>query len=115
MTSAPPFVVLPSLMGCLAGAPYEWARMQFQQLALIKRRLDQSTGGPEAQRADSAWHALGDLLQGLCALPFDALRLQHAAAVRAGAWPSSLLESQRFEGQIGRAERLLLGPLARRV
>jgi hypothetical protein len=114
MAYVPPYVV-PSLFWGLADVPCEWARMQLQQLALAQRRLDQSAGWPAAQRADSAWQTLCDLLQGLCALPFDALRLQHAAAVRAGAWPSSLLESQRFDAQIGRAERLLLGPLARRV
>jgi len=38
-----------------------------------------------------------------------------AAGVLAGAWPRSLLESMRFEQQLGAMERLALGPLARRV
>lgn len=55
------------------------------------------------------------LLRALLALPFDFARHLHAAMVRTGGLPRSLLESQRFERQLGLIERLTLGPLARRV
>jgi len=114
MTPAPTFA-LTVLLWRLAGAPAEWANVQLQHLARAQRRFVESASCPSPQRADGAQQALGDLLQGALALPFDALRAQHAAAVQAGAWPRSLLESQRFEQHIGQAERLMLGPLARSV
>jgi hypothetical protein len=43
------------------------------------------------------------------------MRHQHAAGVRAGLLPLSLLESERFERQVGLLERLALGPLARQA
>jgi hypothetical protein len=46
---------------------------------------------------------------------FDAVRHQHALAVRAGWTRSSLLASARLEQQLASAERTLLGRLARRV
>lgn len=49
------------------------------------------------------------------ALPFELARQQHAAAVRFGVLPRSMLESQRFEQRLGAIERLALGPLARQL
>ena len=46
---------------------------------------------------------------------FDALRIQHAAAVRCGAVPLSLRGSARFERWVDTLEKAALGPLARRV
>lgn len=46
---------------------------------------------------------------------FDAMRVQHAAAVRAGVIPPSLRGSARFEQWVDTLERATLGPLARRV
>lgn len=60
-------------------------------------------------------HSARSALHELLALPFDLVRHAHACAVRAGALPLSMRESQRFEQQLGSLERLLLGPLARRV
>lgn len=114
MTLAPIFA-LPGLLWRLAGAPAEWANVQIQHLARAQRSLVATAGWPSPQRADGAQQALGDLLQGALALPFDALRAQHAAAVQAGALPRSLLESKCFEQHLGQAERLMLGPLARSV
>lgn len=51
----------------------------------------------------------------LAALPFDALRFGHASAVRAGLVQRSLLASRDFERALGALERVVLGPLARRV
>ncbi|MBI5257784.1 MAG: hypothetical protein HY855_14870 [Burkholderiales bacterium] len=51
----------------------------------------------------------------LLALPFDALRAHYANAVQAGLVERSLLASARVERQLDALERLLLGPLARRV
>jgi len=47
-------------------------------------------------------------------LPFDTARGAHAAAAMAGAWPRSLLGWARFERWLDGAERLALGPWARR-
>jgi len=49
------------------------------------------------------------------ALPFDALRAQHAGAVQAGFIERSLLASARFERALAGLERWMLGPLARRI
>ncbi|WP_180125532.1 hypothetical protein [Rhodoferax sp. BLA1] len=51
----------------------------------------------------------------LLGLPFDLARANYAAAVRLGLIKNSLLNSARFEQQLGAAERLTLGPWARRV
>ncbi|HMO49013.1 MAG TPA: hypothetical protein PKB14_23690 [Rubrivivax sp.] len=81
----------------LAGLPLQ------RQQPLPHRCFQQALGG--------WWDSLRDLL----ALPFDIARHQHAAGVRAGALPRSMLESQRFEQQLGLMERLSLGPLARNL
>lgn len=52
-------------------------------------------------------------IRALLTAPFDAMRLQHAAAVQHGLLPRSLLESARFERRLGWIERLSLGLLAR--
>jgi hypothetical protein len=94
---------------------FDLACMQWQSRALMQRPC---TGLVPRPDVDSAQQALGMVwggLRDLLALPFDLARLQHAAGVRAGAWPRSLLESQRFEQQLGLLEALALGPLARRV
>ena len=49
------------------------------------------------------------------ALPFDALRAQYAAAVRAGFVERSLLGSGRVERFLASLEQFALGPWARRV
>lgn len=51
--------------------------------------------------------------QGLLALPFDALRLQYAGAVRAGLAQRSIVDSGNWERGIDALEKLVLGPLAR--
>jgi len=48
-------------------------------------------------------------------LPFDLARANYANAVRLGLIKHSLLNSARFEQQLGVVERLTLGPWARRV
>jgi hypothetical protein len=51
----------------------------------------------------------------LLAWPFDAARAQYSAAVRAGILSRSILASRDFERGLGRLERTMLGPFARRV
>ena len=48
-------------------------------------------------------------------LPFDLARANYANAVRMGLIKNSLLNSARFEQQLGVVERFTLGPWARRV
>lgn len=48
-------------------------------------------------------------------LPFDTVRAWYAIGVQAGLIRRSMLESRDFERALGSVERLLLGPLARRV
>ncbi len=75
-------------------------------------------GGFEAWRGGGQpllWRDWCRWLRAWSAQPFDCVRHQHAASVQAGALPRSLLESQRFEQQLGLLEKLSLGPLARRV
>ena len=85
-----------------------WQRQQ--QLQSRWMALWRPAGPADVERALGGWWTgLRDAL----ALPFDVARHQHAAGVRAGALPRSLLESQRFEQQLSLVERLSLGPLAR--
>ena len=51
----------------------------------------------------------------LLAIPFDMMREQYAAAVRAGLVRISLLESSRFGRLVTDLERCTLGPLARHM
>jgi hypothetical protein len=89
------------------------ACLQWQRQTQLQRRWFELWQRPSARSAQQAlggwWNNVRDLL----ALPFDFARHQHAAGVRAGALPRSLLESQRFEQQLGLIESLSLGPLAR--
>jgi len=52
-------------------------------------------------------------VQGLLAMPFDALRVQYASAVKAGLAPRSLVASGNLERALDALEKLILGPLAR--
>ena len=49
------------------------------------------------------------------AIPFDAVRTQYASAAKAGLIERSMLAQRDFERSLGAAERLMLGPWARRV
>ena len=91
----------------------EWATVQARRQLRLQGRLLEAAAHPGREQAASVQRDLGDLLSHLLALPFDLMRAQHALAVQTGMWPRSLLESQRFETQLGAAERLTLGPLAR--
>jgi hypothetical protein len=75
--------------------------------ALLKASLPPTIGDP----AVAVWKSCRSALT----WPFDAMRAQHASAVRAGLLPNSMLESRDFEQTVGALERLALGPLARRV
>jgi hypothetical protein len=91
------------------------ACLQWQRQQQLQHRWIELWQRPDPDGVRQAlggwWSGLRDLL----ALPFDLARHQHAAGVRAGAWPRSLLESQRFEQQLGLMESLSLGPLARKL
>jgi hypothetical protein len=50
----------------------------------------------------------------LLGLPFDTLRIQHAACVQVGLIRRSILESRDFERALASLECLTLGLLARR-
>lgn len=93
-----------NLAGAQAWRHAEWQR---QVAAWLVR--------PGPQHLDRAVRAMRDWVVGLLAWPLDLVRIQHAGAARAGLMPRSLLESRRFERQLGRVEQLTLGPLARRA
>ncbi len=109
-TPADPRILLAEWWGAAAGLAGAYAlrqaEWQGQSAAWMLR--------PGPQRLDRALQAMRECVVGLLAWPLDALRIQHAGAARAGLLPASLLESQRFEQQLGRIERLAFGPLARR-
>lgn len=65
------------------------------------------SGGPANGAAPQAHNLWG--------LPFDTLRAVHASGVQAGLIRRSMLESRDFERVVGAMERVMLGPLARRV
>jgi hypothetical protein len=86
---------------------------QWQRQTQLQRRWFELWQRPTAQNAQQALGGWWGGLRELLALPFDIARHQHAAGVQSGALPRSLLESQRFEQQLGLMESLSLGPLAR--
>jgi hypothetical protein len=59
--------------------------------------------------------ALEKASRGLFGLPFDAMRLQYANAVRAGLIEPSLLASGRFDHAVTALEQMAYGPFARTV
>lgn len=105
----PPLADFARLPADLAwGRAWQQARLQRSLFELLFQR-------PGAPAADLWVHALHDAAASLANLPFDLARVQHAASVLAGVRPRSMLESIRFERQLGAMERLALGPLARSV
>lgn len=75
-------------------------------------RKDKADGQtPLAACLSAAWK----FAKAIAALPFDAIRFQHAGLVKAGLIRNSMLESRDFEHALGALERVTLGPLARRV
>ena len=113
MWTFPPAAVAPQLAD-LARLPSDLAWSRVWQQTRLQLGLFSLFQHPDAQAADRLAGALRDRRGQPCRLPFDVARAQHAAAVLAGAWPRSLLESTQFEQQLGAIERLALGPLARR-
>jgi hypothetical protein len=110
-----PAATWPPPLAEVARLPADLAWGRVWQQARLQRSLFDLFQHPGAPPADQWKHALRDAVASLASLPFDLARAQHAAGVLAGAWPRSLLESTRFEQQLGAMERLTLGPLARSV
>jgi hypothetical protein len=111
-----PSAAWPPPLADLARLPSDlaWGRA-WQQARLHCSLFEGTFQRPETQTSGQWVHALHDSAANLAGLPFDLARVQHAAGVLAGTWPRSLLESMRFEQQLGAIERLALGPLARSV
>jgi hypothetical protein len=97
----------------MADTSAKLACQRVKQQALLQLCLLDLFQRPGAKAADQVVRVLRDCAGGVLALPFDLARVQHAAGVRAGVLPRSLLESTRFEQQMVTMERLTLGPLAR--
>lgn len=91
------------------------ACLQWQRQQQLQRRWFGLWLPAEPTQAQHALRGWWNMLRTAAALPFDIARHQHAESVRAGAMPRSLLESQRFEQQLGLMESLSLGPLARNL
>jgi hypothetical protein len=78
-------------------------------------RTDPKHDGEPLSRWQSVPGAVRDTSGRLRAVhPFDLPRHLHAAAIRAGMRPRSIIESARFEQWLHALESFLLGPLARR-
>ena len=75
--------------------------------------------GPPSPRATTdfvpAADAVAKASQTLLGLPFDLLRVQYAAAARAGLVQRSMLASSRFDHALTTLEHLSYGPFARSV
>ena len=66
---------------------------------------------------DAPLNAVGDVADMLAPAlraPFDVAREQYAAAVKAGMLPKSSIQSAQAARMIDSAERMTLGPLARK-
>ena len=99
--------------GAFSSWPFHLVMGLLQRPALAWRRAASAVeGDPGAARV-----ALGKAAQAWAAMsltwPFDLARAQYAAGVQAGLVERSLLASAEFEQQLGRLERLTLGPWAR--
>ena len=114
MWTFPPATVAPQ-MADLARLPSDLAWSRVWEQTRLQLGLFSLFQHPDAQAADRLAGALREGATSIASLPFDVARAQHAAAVLAGAWPRSLLESTQFEQQLDAIERLALGPLARSV
>jgi hypothetical protein len=110
-----PFVADGAGLADMARLPADLACSRLWQQARWQRSVLGWLQHPGVPALDSMLGALQDGMADALGLPFDCLRAQHAAGVLAGAWPRSMLESTRFERQLGAIEQLALGPLARRV
>jgi len=100
-------------MDALAGWSLDSLRWVAGRQALIGRRALDALVHPGLDAVSRLQGLVGHSQQDLLAAPFDAARLQHAAAVQSGAAPRSLLESAQFEHLLGCLEAQALGPLAR--
>jgi hypothetical protein len=114
MWTFPPAAVVPQLVD-LARLPFDLAGSRVWEQTRRQLGLFSLFQHPDAQAANRLAGALREGATSIATLPFDLARAQHAAAVLAGAWPRSLLESTQFEQQLDAIERLALGPLARGV
>ncbi len=101
--------------GFMAWFMFDWAAFHARRQLRLQGRCLDALLNPSDSRWAGVQRAFCDGLSHALAWPFDLLRVQHASAVQAGAWPRSLLESKRFESDLGALERLSLGPLARSV
>jgi hypothetical protein len=110
-----PFLGWEPRLAELARLPVDLACSRLWQQARWQRSVLGWLEHPGPHTLDGMLGALQDGFNGALGLPFDCARAQHAAGVLAGALPRSLLESTRFERQLGAMEWLALGPLARRV
>lgn len=78
------------------------------------------TDGIAVHRTSAVWNDsrvaadTGRAIMQALALPFDAARTQYARAAQCGFIRRSMLVQREFERALGSAERLLLGPWARR-
>lgn len=94
--------------------PFDLALALLQRQALAWRR---AAAAVVVDREPRAAAAVGRAVQAWAAVslawPFDLARAQYAVGVQAGLVERSLLASAEFERQLGRLERLTLGPWAR--
>ena len=111
-----PAAVWPPPLADLARLPADlaWGRA-WQQARLQRSLFDLCFSAPGRIAADRLGARAARRCRQSGGPAFRPGAAQHAAGVLAGAWPRSLLESMRFEQQLGAMERLALGPLARRV
>ena len=97
----------------LFDASLGWASQQAGRQALLGERALATLAQPGPEAAARLLEVVDHVQHDLLAAPFDAVRLQHAAAVQSGAAPRSMLESAQFEHQLSWLETTSLGALAR--
>jgi hypothetical protein len=100
-------------MNSLVGASLEWAGLMAGRQALLGQRALATLAHPGPEAAARLLGVVDHCQHDLLAAPFDAARLQHAAAVQSGAAPRSMIESAQFEHQMEWLEAASLGALAR--
>ncbi|WP_034412763.1 hypothetical protein [Derxia gummosa] len=112
-TNSSPFTPLVEYTASLANWPVSAARSNFEQQADLCEKTLALTAEPTIDHMQDAADAARACLSTALSAPFDAMRAQYAASVRAGVIARSMLGWREFERKLVQMEKLALGPLAR--
>ncbi|WP_085316974.1 hypothetical protein [Derxia lacustris] len=112
-TNSFPFTPFVAYATSLASWPFVLTQSSLEQQAELRDKTLALTCEPSLDHMQDVSDAARACLSNALSAPFDAMRAQYAASVRAGVIERSMLGWRDFERQIVQMEKLTLGPLAR--